>query len=792
MNGNRPPAGLFDAPLLAGLSNANSQSANDNNHIEKTPIQESPTKTANAEKTEATLEKYACVTCSQRKVKCNRQNPCSNCIKVNNDCVFKAPPPPKRRKRRKLSNDGAVEINDAETDGKPTDYVLAGIGTHGAKLRNGDESKVNGGKGYAHICARPPVDEMYCGINRFHGGTKSGKLVTINGKSRYLGNRLWASLTNELENEEEDLTPSDTSEDEEPAGFLQQSHGGEDLLLGSGASSNQFRHPLPSVIQKLWQVFSENFNPLCKLVHAPSLAKHLKLAAESPESLDRGHEALLFVIYLGAVHTLDDATCQSTFSERKSILLKKYRPAAITGLRNAHFLRTCNTITLQAFIIYLLASREYYDPRTFWAFTGIALRIAQRLGMHRDGETQGLSVYETEMRRRMWFQICVLDVRSGELIGTGRSFIHNMSDTKTPLNLNDADFGLDMIGPVTERKGATEMVFCLVRYSIGSFLRKIVRSGGFRMHPTKPDDDWNFSKDGFADIRADPGVASLQMKDDRIADLQNQMELDYLRHLDPCIPMHMLSNIMARSSLASLRFHAHHPRHHNADKPLPDSEKELLFNLAYKCVEYDANTWATSMMQPFHWHIANQFQWHTMVYLLSEGRTRAQKRVQEDRQASLQEKEDEDKLWRVTQTIYKFHPEFMDMARNSLHVAVGSLTLRAWDAAQAERKHFQSIIVDPEPEYIQKLRMLKKSNKTPKTDETDPTPTTRDEMVTPEGIKTLPDVDIGGAVQRADPVLFSYSNFLSDTSPIDWNQWDALIQAGDVGTVDFDADNMYR
>ena len=43
---------------------------------------------------------YACVRCSDRKVRCDRQSPCSACVRHNVQCVFRAPLPPRRRKKR--------------------------------------------------------------------------------------------------------------------------------------------------------------------------------------------------------------------------------------------------------------------------------------------------------------------------------------------------------------------------------------------------------------------------------------------------------------------------------------------------------------------------------------------------------------------------------------------------------------------------------------------------------------------------------------------------------------------
>ena len=43
---------------------------------------------------------HACVLCQQRKVKCDRNTPCSACTKSRVECIYRDPVPPRRRKRR--------------------------------------------------------------------------------------------------------------------------------------------------------------------------------------------------------------------------------------------------------------------------------------------------------------------------------------------------------------------------------------------------------------------------------------------------------------------------------------------------------------------------------------------------------------------------------------------------------------------------------------------------------------------------------------------------------------------
>ena len=43
---------------------------------------------------------YSCIRCANRKVKCDRQRPCSACVKHNVDCIFNPSQPPQKRHRR--------------------------------------------------------------------------------------------------------------------------------------------------------------------------------------------------------------------------------------------------------------------------------------------------------------------------------------------------------------------------------------------------------------------------------------------------------------------------------------------------------------------------------------------------------------------------------------------------------------------------------------------------------------------------------------------------------------------
>lgn len=74
---------------------------------------------------------HSCVLCQQRKVKCDRQKPCSNCIKARAECVTATPSLPRRRRRKFTEIDLAARLRKYE-------HLLK---THGVKIEDDDASQ---------------------------------------------------------------------------------------------------------------------------------------------------------------------------------------------------------------------------------------------------------------------------------------------------------------------------------------------------------------------------------------------------------------------------------------------------------------------------------------------------------------------------------------------------------------------------------------------------------------------------------------------------------------------------
>src|SRR5687768_12988384 len=105
-----------------------------------------------------------------------------------------------------------------------------------------------------------------------------------------------------------------------------------------------------------------------------------------------------------------------------------------------------------------------------WVLSGALVRIAMSMGYHRDGTHLSLSPFETEMRRRIWWQIVFFDIKLGIDSGLTHSSVPEHFDTKSPLNLNDADLFPDATDPLVHKEGPTEMAFVIVITRVSAYL----------------------------------------------------------------------------------------------------------------------------------------------------------------------------------------------------------------------------------------------------------------------------------------------------------------------------------
>ncbi|KAK7745795.1 hypothetical protein SLS53_002512 [Cytospora paraplurivora] len=296
-----------------------------------------------------------------------------------------------------------------------------------------------------------------------------GQLLIEETKSYYVSNVLWANLASEVDDMREMLREPEEDDGNEDIISHESSSSGTSnsnaALFGFRALANSLQayHPPLSKSVKLFAIFTENVSPQVRLFHMPTLSGIYWDAIASFESLDKNMEALLFAIYYSAVVSIDDSQAMAFLGLSRAEAMERYRFAAEQAMARADLLNTQSMVLLQAAVLFLSALRCQDNSRTAWSLTTLVFHIAQTMGMHRDGTVFGLKPFETELRRRLWWQICILDSRSSQHHGFQPVADQSSSDTKFPLHINDADWSPDMKDFPPVRKEPTDATMLLLR-----------------------------------------------------------------------------------------------------------------------------------------------------------------------------------------------------------------------------------------------------------------------------------------------------------------------------------------
>lgn len=450
-----------------------------------------------------------------------------------------------------------------------------------------------------------------------------------------------------------------------------------DFVLGNSPRSNpKSSHPPPEGIHQLWQIFIENIDPLTKIIHVPTLQPVIEKAATNIGAAPRNFEALMFAIYSAAVMSLTGDECQQRLREPRKVLLLRYISATKAALSRANFMSTTSLVVLQALIIHLLAVRDIYEPRAVWSLTGVAVRIAQGMGLERDGVHLGLPPFETEMRRRIWWQLKMHDFRTGELCGIGKfQNLHTGGEsTNWPTNINDDQLYPGMTSLVAESHQLSDAVFVSLKCELLKYAAERVtnlRRQGKTYTPWNPD---TIGKDT-ADI------------DETFREIEEILETKYLRYCDPSQPLQLMTMLMARCSINIVRFMSHHPRRWASREQIPHAERQLVWDLCIKLLEQHNMLQSNPKLKQYAWHAPYFQQWHAIIHVLDTLRANPLHA-------------NSDKAWKRIGSIYESNPDLIFDMRKPIHVAVGGLCLKAYGNRETA---LQNGNTNPPPHFIVQL-----------------------------------------------------------------------------------------
>ncbi|KAF8860006.1 hypothetical protein BDZ45DRAFT_576965, partial [Acephala macrosclerotiorum] len=425
-------------------------------------------------------------------------------------------------------------------------------------------------------------------------------MLNDEGQSRYVSRNFFARLNEEVDDirrlvYEAPQEHEDSASPETHSSAVDDDHQG--YVFGYSSSSLNLRdlHPLPSQLPFYLKMYAQKIDPVLKMFHIPSMERLVEEAQVNLDNLTRSKEALLFSIYFSVVISMSPLEVKSNFGFDRTEGIDRYRFGLEQALARAGFLDTSDPMTLQAFILYLTVVRVIEDNRKGWTLVRAAIGIGQSLGLHRDGTAFDLPPFEVEMRRRIWWQLFILDFRMAEKHGTESSISENSFDTKRPLNINDADISPEDTEFPEPRIGLTEMTITLIGTEIAFAAPNLLKS---------PKED---------------GI-SAEEKEYRINQYQQLLEDRYIKHCNELTPVAWIASILPRLVIAKMKTIFLLPYTRSLNKDVNSKTKEMsdkMFVTSIEVVELRRMLEAETTKQ-WHWYLGTIIQWHSIAYLLSE------------------------------------------------------------------------------------------------------------------------------------------------------------------------------
>lgn len=375
------------------------------------------------------------------------------------------------------------------------------------------------------------------------------------------------------------------------------------FLLGFSSLAHSLRefHLPVEKFSFMWEKYLDNVASMVPIFHKPSLGKTLWNAVSNLESMNKSTEALLFTVYYTTITSLTPEQCLSHLGEDRDAALKRYRFAVEQAFARANILTTHSLVLLQSLILFLICVRQNSDSRYVLSMTAIAVQIGRGIGLHRDGTTFNLTPFETEMRRRLWLQICLLDFCASEDQGCD-PMIHEASyDTHPPSNINDEDISPDSTEYPKERVGCTDMTFLLFRCDIITLSRRLTH-----VPPSNTCKKY---------------IVAFSQKErvEMVENLGKHLENKYVQYCDMTVPIQWVCGTLSRLVVAKLLLMIHHPmiRDDAENSDLAGETQNRLFLSSIEIIEFSLLLESNSKTSKWSWFFRTHMQWHALAYVLS-------------------------------------------------------------------------------------------------------------------------------------------------------------------------------
>ncbi|KAH8814961.1 fungal-specific transcription factor domain-containing protein [Xylogone sp. PMI_703] len=546
----------------------------------------------------APLATVSCNICRLRKVACDHHNPCANCVRRNEVCSYLTST---SRRTRGPGKHNRKELLKKIDRMEALIKVYATAQRDSPSLDNSNPEVPTGNK-VSESTPSPIIHDHSSPSGSQNGGVS---LIFKEGKSAYTTDALFAELSSQIEDIHTLLDEDHLEIDHEEQASIDSAHQvlslGPSFLPGIGNLNIdvQYEQLDPPHVFFLWRAYLRNVDSMIKLLHTPTVQTIIEAIAQNRCTASPDLNALLCAIYFAAITSLTDDELYLMFGENRSQMFPRYKSRLEQALNRANLLNTKHLTTLQAFVLLIFCSRTIMPVQYVWMLTGLAIRIARVLGLHRDGELFQLPPFECEMRRRLWWQICFLEVKSSEESGSEISITEDSFDTKLPLNINDEDIHPDSTELPPEQCGVTDLSLTLIRLE----LLPTELSLHQKLKSLAPED--------------------LPQCEELLKHKYEQIHTKYMNGPGVDDPRNTIAAAILDVVTKKISLRLHQRVLCSKQSEIPSLEmQDLLFHKSLELLESTEFLHTESSISHWEWHSRRNIQWHAIVFVLLQLCTR--------------------------------------------------------------------------------------------------------------------------------------------------------------------------
>lgn len=394
----------------------------------------------------------ACTECRRRKLKCDHRAPCTSCARRGDEasCTYQrfANGVEPERERR-LQAEARLE--------------------HLERLVQ--DLAQNGGASASHETNISPVAGQQ--MERAEFGMDAKDLVSK--EPVFNGSTHWSAMLADIEGLRSAIIPSEAAAIDDDIHECEENVGTK-LIFGSTvplSTQQVLAQYLPSrqEADRLTSAYFRSRGASAPFIHASYFRRLYQEFWKDPMSAPPLWTSILFSICHIAKSTLELGQVQGYADERFSLA-----SAHCLGLGEYFRPKRFSVESLLLFVQAQCMTSLDMSP-DLGLILGLIIRLATRMGYHKDPDMFSLSAFEREMRRRTWSLCMQLDLLISFQLGLPSNIQYPTWDTRPPRNLQDSDFDEDTkeLPPARPDSECTDIVFYIAKHRLMKVFEKILR-----------------------------------------------------------------------------------------------------------------------------------------------------------------------------------------------------------------------------------------------------------------------------------------------------------------------------